>query len=329
MQNYQYIRGPGQNGISSGGDGQNQSDIYVNPTDNRFAPLIPLDEWSGYSMNCEPGFESMELEAMRGKIRRFSTGNGQLNSSVPNLDDKLSYICEKLDNLEKSSQTIATIAQNLNSVHARVVTVENQNTEQNRFLKVLAYKSIDLEARSRRKNLVFHGFTECPREDCYLVLRDFLWQEMGLDIEDLGIERVHRLGSLHKAKLRSDPSRRPIIAALYEYRRTDTVMNTCYMLRNTRFSDSRDYPKEIVSARQWLLPQFKAARQNKNDKVSMEYPAKLVVNGRLVADEFVDWYTVLSQDRYRMANGESFVETQQQQQQQQQHEQQQQQQQNQ
>ena len=78
--------------------------------------------------------------------------------------------------------------------------IENQTTEQSRFLKVLAYKSIDLEARSRRKNLVFHGLTECPIEDCYLALRDFLWEEMGLDIEDLGIERVHRLGSLYKLR---------------------------------------------------------------------------------------------------------------------------------
>ena len=85
------------------------------------------------------------------------------------------------------------------------------------------------------------------------------------------------------------------------------------MLRNTRFSVSRDYPKEIVSARQRLLPQFKAARQNKNDKTSTEYPAKLVVNGRVVA-EVPDGYTVLSQDRYKMANGESFVEAQHQQQ---------------
>ena len=59
----------------------------MNPMDNRFAPLIPLDEWVGYSMNCEPGFERMEVDAMRSKRRRFSTGNGQLNSSVPNLDD--------------------------------------------------------------------------------------------------------------------------------------------------------------------------------------------------------------------------------------------------
>ena len=89
--------------------------------------------------------------------------------------------------------------------------IESQNIEQSRFLKVLAYKSIDIEARSRRKNLVFHGLAESRSEDCYRVLRDFLWSEMSLDIEDLGIERLHRLGSLHNAKLKSDPQEGPLL----------------------------------------------------------------------------------------------------------------------
>ena len=104
--------------------------------------------------------------------------------------------------------------------------IENQNIEQNRFLNVLAYKSIDLEARSRRKNLVFHGLAECPSEDCFQILRDFLWEEMGIDIDDLVIERLHRLGFLHKARLKSNTPRRPNIVTFYEDRHTDIVMNT-------------------------------------------------------------------------------------------------------
>ena len=127
--------------------------------------------------------------------------------------------------------------------------IENQNSEQNRFLKVLAYKSIDIEARSRRKNLLFHGLNEHRSEDCYQVLRDFLWAEMGLDSDDLGIERVHRISSLHNARVKSDPPKRPIIASFYEYRHTNVVLETGYMLRNSNYSVSRDYPREIVSAR--------------------------------------------------------------------------------
>ena len=69
MQNYQFTRTSGQNDIYSGGNGQNHSDMYAISTDNRFAPLPPLNEWVGYSMNCEPGFEHMEVDAVRNKRR--------------------------------------------------------------------------------------------------------------------------------------------------------------------------------------------------------------------------------------------------------------------
>ena len=317
MQNYQYCRPPGPGGAYGVGNGQNQGDLYAVPTHNRFAPLPPVAEWVGYSMNLGVDSEPMYLDIMPNKRRRFNTGDGQSDISNSNLDSKLSFICDKLDNLERANQSIAAIAQNLNTVQSKVMCIESQNIEQSRFLKVLAYKSIDIEARSRRKNLVFHGLAESRSEDCYRVLRDFLWSEMSLDIEDLGIERLHRLGSLHNAKLKSDPPRRPIIAAFYEYRHTNIVLDAAYMLKATNFSVSRDYPKEILSARKRLIPRFKLERQNKN-KVSIEYPAKLVVNGRVIADEFPDWYIMLSQDRCKLANGEPFVDPVQQRQQQQQ-----------
>lgn len=73
------------------------------------------------------------------------------------------------------------------------------------------------------------------------------------------------------------------------------------MLKGTHFSVSKDYPKEIVAARRRLMPRFKAERQNRNNKVSIEYPAKLVVNGKVIADEFADWYPVLEHDRCQLA----------------------------
>ena len=42
--------------------------------------------------------------------------------------------------------------------------------------------------------------------------------EMGLDFDDLGGEQVHKLGSLHKARLKIDTPKRPVIAALQTYR---------------------------------------------------------------------------------------------------------------
>ena len=158
MQNCQYIPSPGQSGLCTLGNGQNQGNLYAIPTHNRFAPLPSLDEWVDYSINPGSGLEHVDVDVMRSKRRRFNTGDGQSDTSYPishpNLENKLSIICEKLDNLERSDQSIASIAQNVNSIHAQVTCVENQNIEQNRYLKVLAYKSINIEARSRRRKSV-------------------------------------------------------------------------------------------------------------------------------------------------------------------------------
>ncbi|MCG8048310.1 MAG: hypothetical protein N0E48_22285 [Candidatus Thiodiazotropha endolucinida] len=62
---------------------------------------------------------------------------------------------------------------------------------------------------------------------------------------------------------------------------------------------SRDYPKEIVTARSQLWPRYKAEKgKNPRAKVSIGFPAKLVINGRVVEDKFPDWFPVLRGSRH-------------------------------
>ena len=63
-------------------------------------------------------------------------------------------------------------------------------------------------------------------------------------------------------------------------------METAYMLKVTHFSVTRDYSKEIVEARKGLMPLYREQRQIRGNKVSLEFPAKLVVNGKIIADAF-------------------------------------------
>ena len=154
------------------------------------------------------------------------------------------------------------------------------------FLNLLAYKSIDSEARSRRRNLVFHGLAEIVTQK----LGKFLWEEMSIDTDDLYIEQVHRLRSIQKARQRvtgpNEPVRRPIIVAFNDSRSVNRVLDNAHMLRGSRFSVKRDFPSEIVKARRTLMPQCFQEKQNRQSKVSIEYPARLVVNGKTVCDIF-------------------------------------------
>ena len=63
------------------------------------------------------------------------------------------------------------------------------------MLKTLAYKSIDLEARSRRNNLILWGLAENVNENCFVVIRDFIKNELDLNADKMYLARAHRLGS--------------------------------------------------------------------------------------------------------------------------------------
>ena len=57
-----------------------------------------------------------------------------------------------------------------------------------------------------------------------------------------------------------------------------------------------------MTARQRLMQRYRTEKQS-GSKVSIEYPARLVVNGRTVADEFPDWYQTLNYDRFQLSCG--------------------------
>ena len=210
-----------------------------------------------------------------------------------------------INNLEESNRTLVNIAHSVNQNSVQVNQVNFRMNRHDLLLKLLAYKSIDSEARSRRRNLVFHGLAEIKNEDCSHKLGEFLWEEMSIDIDDLCIERLHRLGSFQKTRQRvtdpNEPVRRPIIVAFNDTRSLNRVLDNAHMLRGKPFSVTRDYPLEIVKARRTLMPQYIKEKQNRQNKVSNEYPARLIVNGKTVSDAFPDWYTVLQQDRYEIA----------------------------
>ena len=252
-------------------------------------------------MGVDTNNAQMEWEMAQSKRKRYNTGM-QDSFSALSVDDKLSNMFQKLENLERTNSSIESIARGMNATKAQVEVITRRADSHEQCLKVLAYKSIDLEARSRRNNLLFHWLAESKNENCIELLRDFLRNEMGIDLDEYYVERAHRLGSLYKARQRNQDRnpRRPIIVAVGQHSQTNIIIESAYMLKGTNFSVTRDYPIEIVTARRNLMSLYKEHRQNRNNKVSLEFPARLVVNGKTVADSFPDWYTVLQRDRYQM-----------------------------
>ena len=172
-------------------------------------------------------------------------------------------------------------------------------------LKLLEYKSIDSKARNRRNNLIFRGIPETnENENCESIIHNFVRDRLGLDIIPV-IQRAHRLGNPRRQRRfmrgnirdQSQPPR-PIISCFRDYGDIEVILGNATKLKNTLFGINKDFPKEIIEARSKLWPLYKAERaKNPDASVYIGFPAKLVVRGSGIKDEFPDWYIVLRGSR--------------------------------
>ena len=310
--------GPRMRGGRGRGFVQNHIYIPYTRTDqNKFQILSNLQDGDG-SFERSDGVDSDGFTKVR-KRQRVNTGGddnytGTLDSQPPDPqppDSDLDIDFDNMDMGEKLSTIFITLTCNqkkithveqkidsINILNGRVQKVETVMNSYNERLKLLEYKSIDIEARSRRNNLLFRGFLESRDEDCRRVIRNFLEEKLGVD-ELPAIERAHRLGRFNRLK-RS----RPIILAFSFYTDTEEILSLAGSLKGTSFSINRDYPMEITNARRTLWPQFKSARAHPTNRVSIVYPAKLLVNGRVACDMFPDWDLIMKGSRISIDQSE-------------------------
>ena len=84
-----------------------------------------------------------------------------------------------------------------------------------------------------------------------------------------------------------------------DYSDVENILANSYKLADTNYGVSRDYPKEIVTARSQLWPMYKSEKGKfPKRKVSIGFPAKLIVDGPVIEDKFPDWFAVLRGSRH-------------------------------
>lgn len=235
----------------------------------------------------------------RHKRRRKNTGSVDLDtfSSMTN-EEKLNELFSKVINIEQNQSTCTNRLTNIIGVaHAKVVRLEESSSKHNEQLKILTYKSIDLEARSRRNNLLFHGLADMRNENSRELIMEFLENELNLDPNFIPIERAHRLGHPVIVRQGSRITRRPLIVAFRNFPDTELILEKANALRGTNFRIERDLPVEIKNARKELWPQYKSLKRDPANRVMIVYPAKLVVNNRVVEDKFPGWFTYIRKNR--------------------------------
>ena len=84
----------------------------------------------------------------------------------------------------------------------------------NRMMEKMGEKIIDLEARGRRNNGVFHGVPEELNEDSDKLAERICKEYCKTDIR---VQRAHRLGASHRGKIR------PLIVLFLDYQDKELV----------------------------------------------------------------------------------------------------------
>lgn len=258
-----------------------------------------LREFTGLSVPVQNRFEIF-TERENGECTNVNNVNISREDFVQSsLDNKLVHMFDELRFIRsdqvKNSLAITKFHQNLNEVNEKLNQVIHVANNQTDFMKTLAYKSIDQDARSRRNNLVFRGFMESPGENCAQIIRDFIQNRLALNSHHMYIARAHRFG---KTIGRRPHQSRPIIVNFRDYGDTELIMGNVRMLKGTPFSVDFDFPREIQEARGRLWPRFKELKgQFPRSRVRIVYPAKLVHDGRIVCDELPDWNRYVSANR--------------------------------
>lgn len=267
---------------------------YTISTENRFAPVNDLPG------NKENGGDFIQV---RGK-RKFveSSPCDKQTFSERTVDEKLNLIYNEIQHVKDSQSTaqkgmtlLFDKQEKMGQSMKGVYSATNNNID---MLKLLSYKSIDLEARSRRSNLIFRNISYSRGDNCFDLVRDFLCTSLELDGDNTYMERAHLFGSSN----RRDSGRRDIIVCFRDFHDTTLIMNRVGCLRNTPYFIDRDYPNEIVDARKRLWGRFKAAKAESRQsgaRVQLQYPAKIVVNGQVAYDEFPNWNDIMRGSRDR------------------------------
>ena len=206
-------------------------------------------------------------------------------------DDKLSLILSKLSLNESRVVGIQNKLDSIIGLETRIQEIETVVNSHADRLKLSEYRSLDLEAGSRRKNLLFKGLLENRQENCFEEVRHFIHSKLNID-RDMYLERAHRLGHFNTAKTR------PIIVAFRDFCDIDEILNASSQLKGTEFGVSKDYPSEISKARQSLWNQFKTVRANNpNRRVTVGYPANISIDNETIIDLFPDWFQILQGSR--------------------------------
>ena len=138
-------------------------------------------------------------------------------------------------------------------------------------MDVLENKVDDLEGRSKRNNLIFHGVPRGEKEtwqDSENLVQEVISSKLGIT-DPVRFERVHRLNASPTS---------PIVACCTFFKEKQQILKEKRNLKGTAIFIGEDFSSKVREVRKKLTPHLKQARAE-GKKVTMVYD-HLVVEGK-------------------------------------------------
>ena len=210
--------------------------------------------------------------------------------------EKLDFLIEQVCVTQQLTLKIHNMTTKLDNAYHKIGEMSEEIDYWKYRTTSMELRIVDLEARSRRNNLIFTNIPEPDSEtdrECLQRLREFLKDQLKLpsnEGEDFVFQRVHRLGR-KRTGVAPNGERwrpRPIIAGFRDFCDRETVLGNAKRLKGTAFGIQQDFPAEIRTARGELWDDYRRARAAQKRAI-IAYPAKLVVDGVVERDMFPGW----------------------------------------
>ena len=138
---------------------------------------------------------------------------------------------------------------------------------------------VDMQTQQMRENVLIHGITESPRENCLKVVREFLKTTLKIPVtENIDIDVAHRSGQ------KSTNRHRQIVVKLCNRRSKLAIFKFVKNLKGTQFSVVDQLPNETRERRIAQVPTWKKL---KNEGKTCKFVAdRLSVEGELQKTDF-------------------------------------------
>ena len=123
----------------------------------------------------------------------------------------------------------------------------------------------DLESRSMRENLLFHGIEENQNDDCVQLVKTFCEDELLIShtiVENIAVDRTHRMRRVEVDSIR------PIVVKFHKYSDRELIRDKASDLRNIRKSKNytvkSQVPFDVKEKRKPLYSVFEAEKAKIN-----------------------------------------------------------------